>query len=298
MSTYRDIKVQALRTHSSLNVVTGVTWISYSPGGSWELQSITLEDLTSAGDVTRFQFVLKLKRLRTYYVMNIIIPVLFLSLTASLVFYLPADAGEKIGMSMTVLLAYAVYLTIIADNMPKTSTQVSLLAVYLTILLAVTAFGVVLSVVVLNLHHTSEETPVGPRIEAFTRVARRFLRLGHHSKEMSSKVRPVLNTPATTLTDADYMSAKGHQLNQQSPPSDTRSPSKHGYMGSQLRGGQNGTSELLARSFASMPSNVDERETITWAKVAETIDRLLFLSFTSFVFLITIILLPYMALKS
>ena len=74
----------------------------------------------------RIQFQLTLKRLRTYYVMNVILPVIFLSLTASLVFYLPAEAGEKIGMSMTVLLAYAVYLTIIADNMPQTSLQVEI----------------------------------------------------------------------------------------------------------------------------------------------------------------------------
>ena len=50
----------------------------------------------------------------------------FLSLTSSLVFALPADAGEKMGLSITVLLAYAVYLTLITDAMPNTSMQVSI----------------------------------------------------------------------------------------------------------------------------------------------------------------------------
>ena len=49
----------------------------------------------------------------------------FLSLASSLVFALPADAGEKMGLSITVLLAYAVYLTLITDAMPNTSMQVS-----------------------------------------------------------------------------------------------------------------------------------------------------------------------------
>ena len=51
---------------------------------------------------------------------------MFLSATAPLVFLLPADAGEKMGTSITVLLAYAVYLTIVTDYMPTTSLSVSL----------------------------------------------------------------------------------------------------------------------------------------------------------------------------
>ena len=52
----------------------------------------------------------------------------FLSFTASLVFALPADAGEKMGTGITVLLAYAVYLTIVSDYLPDTSLEVSLIS--------------------------------------------------------------------------------------------------------------------------------------------------------------------------
>ena len=69
---------------------------------------------------------MKIKRLTTYYVVSDVFPVVFLSLTATLVFALPADSGEKMGTSITVLLAFAVYLTIVSDNMPKTSLNVGL----------------------------------------------------------------------------------------------------------------------------------------------------------------------------
>ena len=69
-------------------------------------------------------FSITIKRLRLYYVVTIIIPVLFLALTATLVFALPADSGEKMGTSITVLLAFAVYLTIVAEQMLNPSTQV------------------------------------------------------------------------------------------------------------------------------------------------------------------------------
>ncbi|KAK3746727.1 hypothetical protein RRG08_052019 [Elysia crispata] len=54
-----------------------------------------------------------------------LVDVIFLSLTSTLVFALPAEAGEKISMGITVLLAYAVYLTIVSDHLPNTSVQPS-----------------------------------------------------------------------------------------------------------------------------------------------------------------------------
>lgn len=71
-------------------------------------------------------FEIKMRRLTTYYVIAVIFPVIFLTLTATLVFALPSESGEKMGTSITVLLAFAVYLTIVSDNMPKTSLNVSL----------------------------------------------------------------------------------------------------------------------------------------------------------------------------
>ena len=69
---------------------------------------------------------LQLQRRRSFYILNIILPVLFLSVTSSLTFALPSDSGEKMGLSITVLLAYAVYLTLVTDSMPDTSVQVTI----------------------------------------------------------------------------------------------------------------------------------------------------------------------------
>ena len=74
---------------------------------------------------------LQLQRRRSFYILNIILPVLFLSVTSSLTFALPSDAGEKMGLSITVLLAYAVYLTLVTDSMPDTSVQVTAVLLWL-----------------------------------------------------------------------------------------------------------------------------------------------------------------------
>ena len=38
-----------------------------------------------------------------------------------LVFFIPADSGEKVSFGMNVLLAFAVFLLLIGENMPQTS---------------------------------------------------------------------------------------------------------------------------------------------------------------------------------
>ena len=52
---------------------------------------------------------------------NIIAPCVMLSVLGLLVFCMPCDTGEKIGLEITVMLAFSVFLLIVSDNLPVTS---------------------------------------------------------------------------------------------------------------------------------------------------------------------------------
>ncbi|KAK6185906.1 hypothetical protein SNE40_008042 [Patella caerulea] len=112
---------------------------------------------------TGVKFFVYLRRKRTFYILNTIIPVVMLSLLNVLVFILPADCGERMALAVTVLLSFTVYLGIISDVMPKTSESLSLLAVYLTTLLSLSTISVGCAGVVLNIHHKDPRTAV-PRL--------------------------------------------------------------------------------------------------------------------------------------
>jgi hypothetical protein len=60
-----------------------------------------------------------------FHVINTLFPVALMAVLIAMVFKLSVDSGEKIGFSLTVLLAYAVYLTMISDNIPSTSVTAS-----------------------------------------------------------------------------------------------------------------------------------------------------------------------------
>ena len=72
-----------------------------------------------------------LHRKPTYYVCNVILPIIILSLVAMLVFWLPAGSGEKIGLAVTVLLSFTVAQDMVNAVIPKTSDSFPLLSNYI-----------------------------------------------------------------------------------------------------------------------------------------------------------------------
>ncbi|XP_070708847.1 acetylcholine receptor subunit delta [Pempheris klunzingeri] len=148
-----------------------VEWIiidpaSFTENGEWEIvhrpakrntyKHIPMES-NKHQDIT---FYLTIKRKPLFYIVNIIIPCVLISFLASLVYYLPADSGEKMTLSISVLLAQSVFLLLISQRLPETSMSVPLIVKYLMFIMVVVTVVVLNCVVVLNLHFRTPSTHV------------------------------------------------------------------------------------------------------------------------------------------
>ena len=71
--------------------------------------------------LSKVKFHIHLQRLPAYYLLNIIVPTIILALLSAFTFYVPVDSGEKLSLSITILLSFALFLLILSDNTPNIS---------------------------------------------------------------------------------------------------------------------------------------------------------------------------------
>nr|CAH0113586.1 unnamed protein product [Daphnia galeata] len=190
------------------NRTSEVDLTNYVPNGEWELLEARLirnvvfysccpepfPDLT----VT-----LKIRRKILYYMVNVVLPCVMMSVLTLLVFCLPPESGEKIALGITVLLAFSVFMLAIAEKMPETSESIPLIGIYLTAVMAITSISVVMTVIVLNCHYK------GPTAKQVPRWMRRYvLRSGagryndHHQKRPAAHYQAFEEAAATAAAVA------------------------------------------------------------------------------------------------
>ncbi|CAL8401959.1 acetylcholine receptor subunit delta [Gadus morhua] len=167
-----------------------VEWIvidpaSWTENGEWEVihrpakknvyKHIPMES-NKHQDIT---FYLIIKRKPLFYIINIIIPCVLISFLACMVYYLPADSGEKMTLSISVLLAQSVFLLLISQRLPETSMSIPLIVKYLMFIMVLVTVVVLNCVVVLNLHFRTPSTHVMTEWtkEFFLQRLPRFLRM-------------------------------------------------------------------------------------------------------------------------
>ena len=121
------------KTQVDLNVSkSGFTLDYYRPNGEWDIikteaiSSRILINQDTSEYMPRMVFRLYMGRKSLYYWMDVIIPALLISLLVHLVYLLPPDSGEKVSLAVTLLLSYSVFLMMISENVPSTSTSVPL----------------------------------------------------------------------------------------------------------------------------------------------------------------------------
>lgn len=125
------VSLGTLPSEVNLNSASNEALIPYyTEHGTWSLEKTkTSSYIFDSGSM--FEVFITIKRRPVFFLVNIIFPVLFLTFLNSFVFLLPAESGERISYAITVLLAIAVFMTMISDYLPKTSQTMSRLCYFL-----------------------------------------------------------------------------------------------------------------------------------------------------------------------
>ncbi|KAM3834990.1 acetylcholine receptor subunit delta [Vipera latastei] len=148
-----------------------VEWIiidstAFTKNGEWDIvhrparkniNPLVSRDSNKYQDIT---FYLIIQRKPLFYVINIVTPCVLISFMTILVFYLPADSGEKVTLAISILLAQSVFLLLISQRLPATSFAIPLIGKYLLFVMLLVTAVVVACTVELNFHFRTPNTHV------------------------------------------------------------------------------------------------------------------------------------------
>ena len=135
------------------------TEIMHGEHGTWKLLNTSVK-AEAVNGIYRATLTFRLERKSLYVIINIVLPILFLSFLNVLVFILPAESGERVSYAITVLLAIAVFMTIITDTLPKKSEPLPLISYFLMIDLIVSALSSLLTILNLRIYHKDDDNLV------------------------------------------------------------------------------------------------------------------------------------------
>ncbi|XP_045137615.1 acetylcholine receptor subunit alpha-like isoform X6 [Portunus trituberculatus] len=103
-------------------------------------------------------FNITMRRKTLFYTVNLIIPCMGISFLTVLTFYLPSDSGEKVTLSISILISLHVFFLLVVEIIPPTSLVVPLLGKYLIFAMILVSISICVTVLVLNVHFRSPQT--------------------------------------------------------------------------------------------------------------------------------------------
>ncbi|CAC5392659.1 unnamed protein product [Mytilus coruscus] len=129
----------------------------YTPNSDWSLESYTGETIVNNG-YSNFKMTFTVKRAPLYYNIVVACPTILFSLLNPLVFLLPIESGDRIGLSTTILLSYAIFLTMVRMAVPGSSNPMSLLLVMMIVTITFSGITVAVTIYKSSLYHRDPQS--------------------------------------------------------------------------------------------------------------------------------------------
>ncbi|XP_077112469.1 5-hydroxytryptamine receptor 3A-like [Ranitomeya variabilis] len=122
--------------------------------GEWELSYMSSSYRMETDEEKEYAvlvFHIIFKRLSLYYVVNLIVPSVFLMILDIIGFYLPNESGERISFKITLLLGYSVFLIIVMDILPASSHTTPIIDIYFVVCMALLGISLAESILIFHI---------------------------------------------------------------------------------------------------------------------------------------------------
>uniref|UniRef100_A0A0N5AIJ1 Neur_chan_LBD domain-containing protein n=1 Tax=Syphacia muris TaxID=451379 RepID=A0A0N5AIJ1_9BILA len=104
------------------------------------------------------EYQVRIRRKTLFYTVVLIIPTVLMAFLSMAVFYLPTDSGEKMTLTISVLLSIVVFLLLVSKILPPTSSTIPLMAKYLLLTFVLNVITILVTVVIINVYFRGPTT--------------------------------------------------------------------------------------------------------------------------------------------
>ncbi|CAI4227694.1 unnamed protein product [Auanema sp. JU1783] len=127
----------------------------YSPSSIWDLMDAPASLVNKR---SRIEFQVRIRRKTLFYTVVLIIPTVLMAFLSMAVFFLPTDSGEKMTLTISVLLSIVVFLLLVSKILPPTSSTIPLMAKYLLLTFVLNVITILVTVIIINVYFRGPTT--------------------------------------------------------------------------------------------------------------------------------------------
>ncbi len=141
-----------LHCQENFQAVGESSYVRWNMHGVWKVaHSWSESDVMNytTGQFSQLQTFIILQRKPAYFITYLIAPCIMLGFLNLFVFVLPPNSGEKISLGITIIMSYFIFLVIIVENLPQNSDNIPIFAIYLCLMILLSALSVISATTIL-----------------------------------------------------------------------------------------------------------------------------------------------------
>ncbi|XP_033745054.1 neuronal acetylcholine receptor subunit alpha-6-like [Pecten maximus] len=221
------------------------------------------------------EFFITIERRHMNFLVSVVIPVIMLAFVNLFVFLLPFNSGERASYSITVLLAFTVYMTVVSDRMPASSQPMSYISYYLLSLVGISVVIVTVNIFQIRTYSKhDEDEPVPEWVRTLYLYTQNIFR----RKKVNTSER--LHRPDGSDSKTNNGLDNNHILDVDS------SKRNHDLFYTSILPMSQGQEKPTTDNVPMIPDH--QPEVVTWHMAAKIVDTLLFFLFFSFTIATTV----------
>ncbi|VDI73704.1 Hypothetical predicted protein [Mytilus galloprovincialis] len=142
----------------------------YTPNSDWTLEECS-QIIDNATDHSNLYVIVQIKRQSLYYTIMVVFPTFLFGFLNPLVFIVPVETGERIGLAITLLLSYAIFLTLASASVPATSNPMCALLIVMIIIITVSGIILYGTTITIKYHYKKKTDDIWSPLKGFARWA-------------------------------------------------------------------------------------------------------------------------------